>query len=240
MEGHAPLVPRRVTADGPRAPVASYRHTGILVAILIGVAAVGALTRTGVQPSRLSPREVFPFYISIVAVEGALLYYVSRGIRNTGTKLADLVGGRWNSPRDIARDVLIAAILWTIWVMINWLISPLLPSSAGPVVNTFLPRGVAQSVLWIVVSVAAGLAEEITFRGYLQRQAIAFTSSPAIAIVAQAVLFGISHGYQGLTTCLRITIYGILLGVLAQWRRSLRPGIIVHAWTDVAAGILRV
>ena len=91
-----------------------------------------------------------------------------------------------------------------------------------------------------MVSVAAGLAEEITFRGYFQRQAIAITSSPALAIIAQAVLFGVSHGYQGLASCVRITIYGLLLGVVAYWRKNLRPGIIVHAWTDVAGGILRV
>lgn len=243
MEGHAALVPRRVTAEAPegtqraQGPIASYRHTTILVVVLLVIAAFGALGRNAVQPAA---RNIFPLYISLVATEGALLFYVSRGIRKTGLTLADLVGGRWKNARDIAVDVLVAAIIWTTWLIIAWLISPFLPPSLGPLVNTLLPRNLAESVLWILVSVAAGLAEEITFRGYFQRQAIAMTSSPAIAVIAQAVIFGVSHGYQGLVSCVRITIYGLLLGVVAYWRRSLRPGIIVHAWTDVAGGILRV
>ena len=30
-----------------------------------------------------------------------------------------------------------------------------------------------------------------------------------------------------------ITLLGLLYGILAQWRKSLRPGIISHAWSDI-------
>jgi len=36
----------------------------------------------------------------------------------------------------------------------------------------------------------------------------------------QAVLFGVSHGYQGLGPCLGITAYGLLFGLLAEGRKS--------------------
>jgi hypothetical protein len=35
-----------------------------------------------------------------------------------------------------------------------------------------------------------------------------------------------------------IALYGACFGVLAHWRRSLRPGIIGHALQDTAAGFL--
>jgi hypothetical protein len=35
-------------------------------------------------------------------------------------------------------------------------------------------------------------------------------------------------------------VYGLLAGVLAYWRRTLRPGILAHAWQDVAAGLLQL
>ena len=57
---------------------------------------------------------------------------------------------------------------------------------------------------------------------------------------AEAVLFGVTHGYQGVESCLRITVYGLLFGLLASWRRSLRPGMLAHALTDVLAGLLRI
>ncbi len=35
-----------------------------------------------------------------------------------------------------------------------------------------------------------------------------------------------------------ITVFRLLYGGLAPWRRSLRPGIAAHAWTDVWSGWL--
>ena len=55
-----------------------------------------------------------------------------------------------------------------------------------------------------------------------------------------STLFGVSHGYQGIVSCARITLYGVLFGLLALWRRSLRPGMIAHAMTDVLAGVFRI
>jgi len=33
-------------------------------------------------------------------------------------------------------------------------------------------------------------------------------------------------------------LYGLLFGLVAGWRRSLRPGMIAHAWTDIFAILL--
>jgi VanZ family protein len=56
----------------------------------------------------------------------------------------------------------------------------------------------------------------------------------------QSVLFGVSHGYQGVRACVTISVYGLFFGALARMNRSLRPGMIAHAWTDVAAGLFRM
>jgi membrane protease YdiL (CAAX protease family) len=36
-------------------------------------------------------------------------------------------------------------------------------------VDTLLPLGLVESMLWVAVSISAGICEELTFRGYLQR-----------------------------------------------------------------------
>jgi len=100
-----------------------------------------------------------------------------------------------------------------------------------------LPVSGPEMLAWIVLAVSAGISEELVFRGYFQRQFQAMTGSIAAALLLQAVLFGISHGYQGLGPCVRITVYGLLFGSLAHWRRSLRPGILAHAWTDIVSGL---
>jgi len=35
---------------------------------------------------------------------------------------------------------------------------------------------------------------------------------------------------------LLVAIMGVLLGVLAWWRKNLRPGMMAHAWQDLLAG----
>jgi uncharacterized protein len=102
-----------------------------------------------------------------------------------------------------------------------------------------LPGNVIEVVLWVMLSMAAGFSEELFYRGYLQKQFFALSGSAAIAVLAQAILFGISHSYQGLKSVLLVTVFGLMFGLLAQWRGSLRPGTIAHAWTDILGGLLK-
>ena len=92
--------------------------------------------------------------------------------------------------------------------------------------------------LWIALSISAGFCEELVFRGYLQRQFAALTGSNVIGLLLQAALFGVSHGYQGVAATVTIALFGVVYGSLALWRRSLRPGMIAHAWSDIWAGWL--
>jgi membrane protease YdiL (CAAX protease family) len=89
------------------------------------------------------------------------------------------------------------------------------------------------------VSVAAGIGEEIIFRGYLQQQFRAATGSMAVAVVLQGCMFGLIHTYQGWKQVLVIAPLGILYGALAAWRKNLRSSMIAHAWSDVFEGCLK-
>jgi hypothetical protein len=95
-------------------------------------------------------------------------------------------------------------------------------------------------VLWVLVSCSAGFAEELAFRGYLLRKARARTGSTVLALIIQAIVFGVLHGYQGARAVAGVTLYGMAFGLIALWRRSLRPGMMAHAWTDIAAGIFQI
>jgi hypothetical protein len=105
-------------------------------------------------------------------------------------------------------------------------------------VGAFLPRSLVEISLWIALSLTAGFCEELVFRGYFQRQFGALTRNRAAALLLQAVLFGVAHGYQGIAAIIKITLFGVLYGALALWRRSLRPGMVAHAWSDIYSGWL--
>ena len=82
----------------------------------------------------------------------------------------------------------------------------------------------------------AGFCEEIIFRGYLQRQFAAVTRSMLGGVVLSAIVFGASHGYEGSPRMLLLALYGLMFGLLAWSRKSLRPGMIAHAWHDALSG----
>jgi hypothetical protein len=51
-------------------------------------------------------------------------------------------------------------------------------------------------------------------------------------------VFGVGHFYEGIGAAARITLFGVLFGLLALWRKSLRPGMIAHAWSDIFGVII--
>jgi membrane protease YdiL (CAAX protease family) len=89
------------------------------------------------------------------------------------------------------------------------------------------------------VSVTAGICEELAFRGFLQRQFHALGGNMVVAVLAQGLVFGLFHSYQGWRNVVVISVLGALYGALAAWRRNVRANIVVHAWGDVWEGWLK-
>jgi membrane protease YdiL (CAAX protease family) len=227
---------------GRPTPVAPYRHTAIFAAIFLALAAAGALFQRAPAPGPAPGAEhpgVIPLYVSLLAGEWALVLFMwKRGLSRGGTKLADLIGGRWSRWQDVLRDAGLACGAWILWLGIQKGFDLAFGPGNARSVDVYLPRGPAEVSLWIALSLSAGFCEEAVFRGYFQRQLGALTGSRPAGLVLQALLFGIAHGYQGIGACLRITCFGLVYGGLALWRRSLRPGMAAHAWSDVYSGWL--
>ncbi|MCG6962420.1 MAG: CPBP family intramembrane metalloprotease [Acidobacteria bacterium] len=229
------------TAAAP-APVASYRHTAILTAVLLAVAVAGAVaagasreTAEAVAPHRA----VVVLYLSLLAAEWGLFAYVWRvGLRPHGTRLRDLVGGRWSGWQQAVRDLGLAAGLWLAWLGVEHGWDLWVHTGHGRSVGAYLPHGPVEVALWATLSLSAGFCEEVTFRGYFQQQLAALSRHRTAGVVLQAALFGVTHSYQGVAAALKIALFGLLYGGLAAWRRTLRPCIAAHAWTDIYAGWL--
>jgi CAAX protease family protein len=227
--------------DFDRKLIASPRHMAGLLLIQLGLAAVGAYLQS--RPSRgpeLAPEHsgIVPLYVSMIALEWGLVWYVWGGIRDKGHRLLDLVGGRWGSWKDVAVDLAIAFPFWVLWEATARLVQFALGESHAKGIQVLLPQGWLEIGLWVALSASAGVCEEIVFRGYFQKQFQALTGSIALAIVLQALVFGVGHAYQGMKQVVVISVLGALYGVLAAWRKNLRPGMIAHTWSDVFGGLL--
>lgn len=176
-------------------------------------------------------------YFVLIAFEWVLLAYVWFGLRRGGSSLRQIIGGKWNSARDVFRDIGIAFAFWLAALAILAIVQFLLRNNDVKRLAGFAPQGISGVLLWAVVCASAGFCEETIFRGYLQRQFHALTNRTQIAILLQGALFGIVHGYQGWKFVVTISVFGILFGILAAWRKSVRPGMITHGWQDMVGGI---
>jgi uncharacterized protein len=213
--------------------LSSWRSVVIFTAVLgvIAIAANSATHAGGVNRLRI--------YFSAMAAEWGAIYYIWHVCRSRGSSLQVLIGGRWSFGA-VAIDVLIGAAFWVIVRFVLLGIHSLLDDHAVNAASQLLPRTMVESIVWVFVSITAGICEELMFRGFLQRQILTLTGSAVLAIGAQAIVFGATHAYQGWRPAVAIVVYGLLAGILAHWRRNLRPGIVAHAWQDIAGGLLRL
>jgi membrane protease YdiL (CAAX protease family) len=229
------------SGEAPPQPVASYRHSAIFLGIVAAVVGAGyAAQQRPTAGGELvdAHGQVVLAYLSVAAMDWLLVLFVWRGIRRRGVTLGSVIQGRWARGRDVLRDLGLAAVCWSLLIVVLWGLDHLpLPETAKSF-DILLPRSVLEVGVWILTSASAGFCEELVFRGYLQRQLLALSGSTVLAVLGQGLVFGLMHAYQGWVPALRIMIIGVLLGAFAAWRRTLRVGMVAHAWQDVWAGWL--
>lgn len=91
-------------------------------------------------------------------------------------------------------------------------------------------------LLWTGVSLSAGIAEEVTYRGTLFWLLTWLTGSPWAAAALAVLAFGLGHAIQGLRSALLIMGFAAGFHALVWWTGSLYPAILVHFLYDLIAG----
>ncbi len=178
-------------------------------------------------------------YLLLLLSEWGMAYWAWAGVHWRGGHLRDLTGNRWKNWRDVALDVAIAIPFWLVWEFTAWVVHRAVERIPAATTPYQPPTGFAEVALWVLLSISAGIGEEIVFRGYLQRQFQAATGSVVTAIILQGAIFGLAHTYQGWKQGIVIAALGMLYGALAAWRRNLRANMLAHAWSDIFEGWLR-
>lgn len=235
------LVEPAATPETPRL-LASRAHTVLLIVIMLAVAMLGAAGsgRVSTSPSRSHVAQ----YVALFATEWLLFWFTWRGLHRGGTPIGEVIGPRWRAAREVWKVVLAAAVFFLCKQVVLGALQALMTragysrvAESHRTLQLMQPHGVLESAMWIVLSVTAGFVEEFVFRGYLQRQLAAWTRSAPAGIVLSAAVFGVAHGYQGPLSVLMIGAYGLLFGILAHVTRTLRPGMLAHAFEDTFTGL---
>ncbi len=217
--------------------IAPTWHTIVLVLFIAIASATSALTHS-LSPLGFRRGPAFG-YLSVIVMQWLVVAFIWFGIRRRGLTIRELIGGTWPRWTAVLGDVGIAVVFLIVSGIILAVTARLLNASNREVAERLLPHTRWEVATYLLLCATAGFCEEIIFRGYLQKQFSAWTGSATAGLLLQAIIFGAGHGYQGPRLMAVITVFGCLFGLLAHWRRSLRPGMIAHFLQDSFALLAR-
>lgn len=100
-------------------------------------------------------------------------------------------------------------------------------------ITYLLPRTLSERIFWIILSISAGIAEELAFRGFVLTRMEILTGSIWPGVIIGSACFGIGHLYQGWSGVILIAIYGAMFSLLFYARGSLIPCIVAHILQDI-------
>lgn len=158
-----------------------------------------------------------------------------------------LVGTRGVGPEGIALRLLPLGPLlaWTVGLTVFGVAVMLLSRGVGralglresPVLGKLLPRTGPEKRVFLLLSVAAGVGEEVAFRGFaIPALAVAIGLPWSVAVTS--AVFGLLHAYQGPIGIVRTALMGGALAGGMLMSGSLLPAILAHVLVDVVGGLV--
>jgi membrane protease YdiL (CAAX protease family) len=225
------LMPQTSPAGRRPETAAPVLHLLALVVLLLSVSVATGQWGSQWKPDDHGRHAVILLYSCVVAIEWMLLSFVL-------WRWPWRPDSRWRRPRAVLADLATAALFSLVWLGVAKALVLVLGPDHWASESAFLPHGGLEVGAWILLAANAAFCEEIIYRGYLLEQFRIRTGSATVAILGQAVLFGASHGYQGLKNMILISVFGVLYGLLVQWRKTLNPGMWAHAGLDIIGGIV--
>ena len=146
----------------------------VMVILSLSVAGVRQLRSFGSQPLHLVAN-----YILTIAYEWVLAGLVLWGLHMRKVPLRQLLGERRPGARAWLADIGVALGYWAVALLVLALLGNVLvkisgshidPQKIGDVTQKLAPVTPLEMMLFLVLSISAGICEELVFRGYLQQQ----------------------------------------------------------------------
>jgi membrane protease YdiL (CAAX protease family) len=140
-------------------------------------------------------------------------------------------------PAFTAKAIAFAVAVFAVHAVIGQYRTRLRVRRRDPKLWLMMPTDGVERALWVCISLAAAVGEEITYRGVLielvQRMGVGFP----LAVALCALAFGLAHSTQSWTAAAIITGYAVLMHLLVALSGSLYLGMVVHFLHDLWIGL---
>jgi membrane protease YdiL (CAAX protease family) len=105
-----------------------------------------------------------------------------------------------------------------------------------PAWRLFAPTNRHERRMWVLLSLSAGVGEELVWRGVLPALIALLTGSLGIGVALSVISFALAHAIQGIRSVLAIAGIATAFHALVFISGSLYPAMLVHFAYDVIAG----
>ena len=214
------LVPDEVNALGLMLLV----FAGVFLPILI----IKSARRLGTGPLPISRtrfyRQTIIFQLFIAALAAWTAY--THGILAMPLPQWPLLG--WSA----------AAVMYVVTVLTLKLRWPSRSAASKQRLYDILPHNSGEMVPYVFVCIAAGIAEELVYRGVMTELAQRLIGIEMVTIVAVSISFAASHATQGLRGMIAVFGIALICHALVLLSQSLIPVMVFHFAYDLTAGML--
>lgn len=177
----------------------------------------------GVYPSRM---RVMQSTLLQQAFFGGFAWWTSR---LEWLRVLPIAAPRWDALAAAALFVVVAVLaMWPAWrhtVQLRQRRTLLL-----------MPQGPTERAMWIAVSAAAGVSEELVWRGVLWGLLARVTGDVVLAAAICVAVFSLAHVLQGWRSMALIAVFSALFHVMVWAAGTLAGAMLAHAIYDVIAG----
>ncbi len=116
-------------------------------------------------------------------------------------------------------------------------IARLLGVSESGLVNLVVPRTPLEKVVFVGLSLSAGVGEELAFRSFLVPALGAASGSVWVGAAISSGAFGVVHAHQGGAGAARAALLGFVLALPLVVGGMVGPSMVAHAALDLIAGL---
>jgi uncharacterized protein len=167
-----------------------------------------------------------------IITTGVVLFLCCNGLSGTNLGLVAPRSWAWTTT---ATPVIVGALAWS-----GWRLRPKAEKIRQKVhdrVGALLPDSRQERVWFGVVSVGAGVSEELVFRGFLLYYLSLYVPQANILerVLLTSLVFGFGHIYQGWMGVVGTGIVGLVLAILYLMTGSLLLPVMIHAAVDYRA-----
>ena len=219
--------------EEPKSRALPQQQSYLLLAILIGYPLLSiAMNLAGpAAPAHVTSR-INQIYLPSLFIQCLMLMIVGVVLGRTKTSFDEIGFGK----KDISMSNAVAGIIFFMGAAMLIVIIKTAIEKSGylPEKDIFylLPITLPEKAIWLILSIGAAFAEEITFRGYAISRIKIISGNYWIAAVLSSMAFSLGHLYQGLSGVVLTFVYGLLFAGLYIARRSVFPCIVAHFLQD--------